>query len=53
MADKEAYENPESFASDEEMAEAHDPEVGDGTPETAPEVTPRLKLGERIKLALQ
>jgi hypothetical protein len=53
MPDQEAKDNPESFVSDEEMYEAAAPDVGDGTPETAPEVTPKLSLRERVKLALQ
>jgi hypothetical protein len=49
MPDQEAVEYPESFASDEEMAAAHDPNVGDGTPWTAPEVRPKVTIVDRLR----
>lgn len=38
MSDDERFD--ESFVSEEQMAAAHDPAVGTGTPETAPHETP-------------
>lgn len=49
MPDQEAVENPESFASYEEEAEAQDERVGSGTPETAPEVKPKVTIADRLR----
>lgn len=49
MPDEEAQTYPESFASEEEMADAHDPDIGDGTPRTAPEVKPKVTIVDRLR----
>jgi hypothetical protein len=49
MSDNEAVEYPESFASPEEMREAHDPTVGAGTPKTAPEEKPKTTIADRLR----
>jgi hypothetical protein len=49
MPDQEAVEYPESFVSVEEMAAANDPRVGSGTPQSAPEVKPKVTFVDRLR----
>lgn len=49
MPDQEAVEHPESFASYEEEAAAQDPRVGGGSPQTAPEVKPKVMVLDLLR----